>query len=179
MKKIIILSFLIAYGFVIALIKQNTVLKFQIEGVDYSFIKGISWFDFGVGFFHPFLVFIFYMVTYKMTLLLFSEDEKEPKFLSTLIVLSLIPSFIYSIINLYFLNQINNEEFMEINRTGIGYIIPNISLENSKFIANSLLILPSIIFFFFLIIKKNMSLFNSILTSHLPIILITILFYII
>lgn len=88
------------------------------------------------------------MVTYKMTLLLFSEDEKEPKFLSALIILSLIPSFIYSIINLYFLNQINSEEFMEINRLGIGYIIPNISLEDSKFIANSLLILPSIIFFF-------------------------------
>lgn len=78
-------------------------------------------------------------------------ELKVDKDLVFYILFALFPLFVFQFINLYYLYELDSESVKQINKTGIGYIIPNISVMQSKKIIDLLTLLPffGIIFYFY------------------------------
>ncbi len=166
-NKIITLFFLLVFGYIISSFKEEVILKTDLSNLNSSLADLIFKIDILSGFLYPFVFFTFFYILFSISS--YIVIDKQIKNLNDILMFSMIPNFIFIIINFYYLIEMNASDLESINQNGLA-IIPFLSFDASKLISNYLVyLLPSLFVLYHLIFEKKLSTLNSFLISLLPI----------
>ncbi|MCF6294063.1 MAG: hypothetical protein L3J25_00055 [Flavobacteriaceae bacterium] len=172
-NKIFIVFFLIVFGYSISSLRKEFIFKTNISDTNSSLQELILTIDFVSGFMYPFLFFTFFYILFNVCS--FVVIDKKIDGLSEIITFSMLPNFIFIILNFYYLLDLNSIDVEGIILYKNRSIVPFIDFEFSSIISNYIVyIIPSIFLFFYLIFEKKISLANTFLITFLPIIIVFI-----
>lgn len=169
LEKIIQFSFFIIFGYISGSLRQELMLKTEFKGINFDFIKSISYIDFLIGFIYPVFVFSFFIILFNISTKLFLEYKINE--LNEIVLFSMLPNFIFLSINLIYCFDLNIKDLEMINLSKEKSVIPFISYNTSAFLAEIFFLFPAITLFIYLLIKKY-DLIKSFLVAILPILII-------
>lgn len=169
--KIVTIFFLLVFGYFTSSLRKEILLKTDISSLNSNLLSLVLKIDFISGFIYPLVFFTFFFILFSFSS--FMVIDKKIDGLSNIIFFSMIPNFIFIMLNYYYIFDIESIETEEIISSKTRAIIPFISLQMSSIISNYIVYMfPPMFLLYHLMLKKKLSIINSLLISILPIIIV-------
>lgn len=169
-EKIYIYIFLLIFCLLCGILRQIVYIKLNVYSLEEDSAFFFKWIEFGLGVSYLLIMISIYFYILKLAIEIF--DNKIIDGLLEHIIIGFTPYIIFVVLNIYYLEQSSYSYLMTINKTGIGEIIPNISLNLSKYISSILSMVPLLMVFF--IVKGDNKISKSFKIISFPLFLLLI-----
>jgi len=172
-NKIITLFFFLIFGYTISSLRKEIILKNDLSEVNSGLLNLVLKIDFIAGFIYPLAFFIFFYLLFSFSS--FIVIDKKINNLSDILVLSMLPNFIFIVLNYNYVIDMNSDELETIILNQTRAIIPFLSYKTSLLVSDYLVYaFPPLVLLFYLTFKEKTPLINNFLIAVMPIIIVFI-----